>query len=106
MLVSGGTLLFYGAHPCFNGPHVQWMDDGRVLAHATYRETGWHRTSPWWGNSVRRRVGMCHHPLAELLNAFVGAGLTIEHLTEPGDQPVPTVLAVRASRRTVAPREE
>ena len=28
VLTPGGLLVFYGAHPCFNGPHTQWMDDG------------------------------------------------------------------------------
>jgi SAM-dependent methyltransferase len=102
VLVPDRPLVFYGAHPCFNGPHVQWMDDGGVLAHATYRETGWHQTSPWWGNNVRRRVGMRHHPLAELLNAFLSTGLTIEHVAELGDQPIPTILAIRARKRTAA----
>ena len=32
VLVPGGLLVFYGAHPCFNGPHVQWMDDGGMRA--------------------------------------------------------------------------
>ena len=76
MLTPGGVLVFYGAHPCFNGPHVQWMDDGGVLAHPIYRQAGWHQESPWWGMYVRRRVGMRHHPLAELLNAFITTELT------------------------------
>jgi SAM-dependent methyltransferase len=99
VLAPGGLLAFYGAHPCFNGPHTQWMDDGGVLAHPTYRLAGWHQEAPWWGPYVRRRVGMRHHPLAELLNAFIGAGLVIEHVAEPGDRPVPNNLAIRARRR-------
>jgi SAM-dependent methyltransferase len=99
VLTPGGSLVFYGAHPCFNGPHVQWMDDGGVLAHATYRQQGWHREAPWWGDNVRRRVGMRHHPLAELLNGFMSTDLTIEHVAELGDRPVPTILVVRASKR-------
>jgi len=99
VLAPGGRLVFYGAHPCFNGPHTQWLDDGGILAHPTYRLAGWHREAPWWGTYVRRRVGMRHHPLAELLNAFAGAGLAIEHVAELGVRPVPTVLAVRARKR-------
>jgi ubiquinone/menaquinone biosynthesis C-methylase UbiE len=98
VLTPGGALVFFGAHPCFNGPHVQWLDDGGVLAHATYRQTGWHRESPWWGNNVRRRVGMRHHPLAELLNGFTRTDLTIEHVAELGELAVPTILAIRASK--------
>ncbi len=96
VLTPGGLLAFYGVHPCFNGPHVQWMDDGSVLAHPTYREAGWHHESPWWGYNIRRRFGMRHHPLAEFLNAFIGAGLVIEHVEEMGDRPVPVNLGIRA----------
>jgi SAM-dependent methyltransferase len=98
VLAPGGVLVFYGAHPCFNGPHVQWVEDGGVLAHPTYRQAGWHQESPWWGDNVRRRVGMRHHPLAELLNAFVAAELAIEHVAEFGERAVPTILAIRARK--------
>jgi ubiquinone/menaquinone biosynthesis C-methylase UbiE len=99
VLTPGGVLVFYGAHPCFNGPHVQWMDDGGVLAHATYRQAGWHQEAPWWGHYVRRRVGMRHHPLAELLTAFISTDLAIEHVAEQGERTVPTILAIRARKR-------
>ena len=98
VLVPGGLMISYGAHPCFNGPHSELLDDGAVLAHPTYRLAGWHRESPWWGAYVRRRVGMRHHPLAELLTGFIGAGLVIEHVAEPGDHPVPNNLAIRARK--------
>jgi SAM-dependent methyltransferase len=99
VLTPGGLLAFFGAHPCFNGPHTQWLDDGGIRAHPTYRRAGWHPEAPWWGPYIRRRVGMRHHPLAELLNAFAGAGLAIEHVAELGRRPVPTILALRARQR-------
>lgn len=98
VLVPGGLLVFYGAHPCFNGPHAQWMADGGMRAHPTYRLAGWHEQAPWWGEYVRRRVGMRHHPLADLLNAFIGTGLAIEYVTETGGRPVPTSLGIRARK--------
>ncbi len=98
VLTPGGLLVFCGAHPCFNGPHSEWLEDGGVLAHPTYRQVGWHQEAPWWGAFVRRRVGMCHRPLAEFINAFISAGLMIERLSELGDRPVPTSLAIRASK--------
>ena len=98
VLVPGGRLVFYGAHPCFNGPHTQLLDDGGILAHPTYRQAGWHQEAPWWGPYVRKRVGVRHHPLAELLNAFISTGLVIEHVAEPGDRPVPVNLAIRARK--------
>jgi SAM-dependent methyltransferase len=101
VLAPGGLAFFCGVHPCFNGPHIQWLDDGGVRAHPTYRLPGWHQEAPWWGPYVRRRVGMRHHPLAELLNAFISAGLAIEHVAEPGDRPVPNILALRARKPPV-----
>lgn len=98
VMIPGGLLAFYGAHPCFNGPHSQWMDDGGILAHPTYRLAGWHQEAEWWGAFIRRRVGMRHHPLAELLNAFASTGLRIEHVAEPGGRPVPVILAIRARK--------
>jgi ubiquinone/menaquinone biosynthesis C-methylase UbiE len=98
VLVPGGLLMFYGVHPCFNGPHAQAMDDGGILAHPTYRLAGWHQESPWWGYNVRRRFGMRHHPLSELLNAFITNGLAIEHVAEPGDRAVPVNLAIRSRK--------
>jgi hypothetical protein len=37
-------------------------------------------------------------PLADLLNALVRSGLSIEHAAETGDRKVPTVLALRARK--------
>jgi SAM-dependent methyltransferase len=92
----GGLLVFYGVHPCFNGPCIENREDGGRVVHANYRSAGWHTDAPWWGQNIRRRVGMRHLPLAELLNAFIRAGLTIDHVAEPGDEAVPYILAVRA----------
>jgi hypothetical protein len=47
---------------------------------------------------VRTKVGAVHLPLADLLNAFVDAGLTIERVVELGS-PTPDVLAVRCIRK-------
>jgi SAM-dependent methyltransferase len=98
VVLPGGVFLFYGAHPCFNGPHIEWLEDGGVRAHPAYRLTGWHASSPWWGVNVRARVGMRHHPLADVLNAFIASGLAIEHVAETGDRPVPNTLAIRARK--------
>jgi SAM-dependent methyltransferase len=98
VLAPGGVFLFFGAHPCFNGPHIEWLEDGGVRAHPVYRVTGWHAESPWWGANVRARVGMRHHPLAEVLNAFIASGLVLEHVAETGDRLVPNTLAIRARK--------
>ncbi len=61
-------------------------------------QAGWHQEAPWWGAYIRRRVGMRHHPLADLLNAFISTRLAIEHVAELGDRPVPVILAIRARK--------
>jgi SAM-dependent methyltransferase len=98
VLEPGAIFLFYGAHPCFNGPHVEWLEDGGMRAHPTYRRPGWHPEAPWWGTEVRVRVGMRQHTLAEMLNAYVAAGLVIEHVAESGQRAVPNTLALRARK--------
>lgn len=98
VLRPGGLFASYTAHPCFNGPHVEWLDDGEVRVHSGYRISGWHRESPWWGFQVRKRVGMRQHTLAELLTGFLSAGLVIEAVDEPGERPLPNVLAIRARK--------
>jgi SAM-dependent methyltransferase len=99
VLRPGGTLVCYGVHPCFNGPHVMYQEDGSRLIHTTYRTPGWHDPAPWWGeDGIRRRVGMRHVPLADFLNAFLLADLTLEHFEEPGDVAIPHALAVKARR--------
>ena len=68
--------------------------------HPTYRTAGWHDTSPWWEpGGIRRRTGMRHLPLSELINAFIEAGFLIEWVGEPGARPVPYAFAVRSRRK-------
>jgi len=83
------------------GRDIEWLEDGGIRAHQTYRTAGWHQEAPWWGAFVRKRVGMSHHSLADVLNAFVRTGLTIEHVAELGDRPVPNNLAIRARKGAV-----
>ncbi|MFI6711854.1 class I SAM-dependent methyltransferase [Nonomuraea sp. NPDC050478] len=104
VLRPGGLLLFYGVHPCFNGPHIEKREDGAVTIHPTYRRTGWHPKGPWWREGgIRDRLGMSHVPLPDLINAFIDAGLVIERLAEPREHPVPLILAVRAVRPQCPP---
>jgi ubiquinone/menaquinone biosynthesis C-methylase UbiE len=99
VLCPGGVLVFYGAHPCFNGPHIGYRDDGGRTVHPTYRQAGWHQPASWWREGgVRGSVGMRQTPLAEFLNAFYAAGLTITRVVEPGDDPVPGILALRTEK--------
>jgi SAM-dependent methyltransferase len=96
VLQPNGLVTFYGVHPCFNGPCVQGREGGGLIVHPTYRVAGWHEPAPWWKpDGIRRRTGMRHLPLMDLVNAFVEAGLTIERMVEPGGQPVPSALGIR-----------
>ncbi|MFI7452414.1 class I SAM-dependent methyltransferase [Nonomuraea sp. NPDC049714] len=99
VLRPGGMLLFYGVHPCFNGPHIENREDGALIIHPTYRRTGWHPRSPWWPiGGLRDRLGMNQLPLPDLLNAFIDAGLGLDRVYEPREQPIPGILAIRSHR--------
>ncbi|NUW37122.1 class I SAM-dependent methyltransferase [Nonomuraea sp. SMC257] len=99
VLRPGGTLVFFGAHPCFTGPHTEDRADGGRVVHPTYRTAGRHAAAPWWReDGIRARLGMRHVPLADLLNAFTAAGLVIARTVEPPGGPVPRVLGLRAGK--------
>ncbi|NIK56208.1 class I SAM-dependent methyltransferase [Kribbella shirazensis] len=103
VLRPGGLLVAYGVHPCFNGPHVVYHEDGRRIVHPTYRLTGWHTEAPWWAeDGIRRRIGMNHVPLADYLNAVLNSGLTMERFEEPPGHDIPHAFAFRARRPTAS----
>ena len=101
VLLPGGLVVCYGVHPCFNGPCIEPRDDGGIVVHPTYRNAGWHEASPWWRDGIRRRIGMRHVPLSELINAFIDADFLLDRVAEPGVRPVPYAFAVRARRHAV-----
>jgi SAM-dependent methyltransferase len=105
LLRPGGMFVFFGVHPCFNGPCVESREDGTRIIHPTYRIAARHHTAAWWGRGgIRERVGgMRHLPLGDLLNAVIGAGLRIDRVTEPGKDPIPAVLALRAYKARERP---
>ncbi len=99
VLRPGGRLLLFGVHPCFNGPCVEYRDDGRRIVHPTYRQSGWHHDAPWWSDDgIRQAVGVRHRTLAELLNDVLSSPLRLLSVHEPRDDPVPAVLALVAER--------
>lgn len=100
VLRPGGRFLFYGVHPCFNGPHVETGVDGTRIVHPSYREAQRHVWAPWWGvDGFRMKAGgMRHIPLAEFVNAFIGAALTITHVSEPDEEPVPHAIVIAATK--------
>ncbi|WP_152365637.1 class I SAM-dependent methyltransferase [Microlunatus speluncae] len=104
VLVPGGVLVGFGAHPCFNGPQVAVEGQTRVI-HPTYRESGWHTSAPWWGeDGIRSRFGMRHLTLADYWNAMINSGLTVDRVVEPdrGDD-IPFSLGLRAHRPPLIP---
>lgn len=95
-LRPGGVFAHVGCHPCFVGAFADRADPARVAITPGYwrRERSFEAWSP---RGVRARVGAMHLPPGDLLAAFTGAGLVIEHAAEFGD-PVPDILAVRCRR--------
>jgi SAM-dependent methyltransferase len=98
LLRPGGTALFVGAHPCFNGPFFGRDPDGRFVTYPGYLSTGFFTESPAWGEGIRSRVGMHHVPLGEYLNAVIDSGLLVERWDEGGLDP-PMLLGFRARKR-------
>jgi len=100
VLRPGGLLVFFGVHPCFNGPCIEPRPDGATVVHPNYRQAGWHQQAPWWApGGIRSKTGMRHVPLADLINGFLEAGLTINRAAEPRpDRAVPFAFAIRAHR--------
>jgi SAM-dependent methyltransferase len=93
-------LVHLGLHPCFTGPHSRYRgpDEPPELLPG-YRDTSWTDDAAGFGEGLRRRVGQTHLPLAELLNALLGADFELECFEEPGELDYPRVLAVAAKRR-------
>ena len=96
VLRPGGVLVHVGVHPCFCGGFADRGDPDAVVIRPGYLDGHWTRVS-WTDQGVRHKVGATHHPLPELLHAFLDAGLTLERFAE-GGAPTPAVLAVRARK--------
>jgi SAM-dependent methyltransferase len=95
VLVPGSRYLHLGLHPCFVGPFARQVEEDEVpVLFPGYRSSGWTDDGPGFGQGLRRRVGMRHLPLAELLQCFAGAGLALERFEEPGEGVYPHVFAV------------
>jgi SAM-dependent methyltransferase len=94
VLAPGGIFVHVGVHPCFCGAFADRADPAATVIRPGYRERGFSRDS-WTSQGVRDKVGAMHFPLAELLGAFVAAGLTAEAFAE-GGAPTPITFSVRA----------
>ncbi|MFI7544191.1 class I SAM-dependent methyltransferase [Actinoplanes sp. NPDC049599] len=94
VLAPGGVFVHVGVHPCFCGAFADRSDPAAAVIRPGYRERGFSRDS-WTSKGVRDKVGAMHFPLADLLGAFVAAGLTTEAFAE-GGAPTPITFSVRA----------
>jgi len=104
VLRPGGRCISIGIHPCFVGPFSRRPGAGPPQLYPGYRRTARTWRGPGLGpHGVWRRVGGRHVPLAALVNAFIAAGLAVEHLAEPGPEDFPRNLAIVA-RRPPAPQ--
>jgi len=100
VLRPGAPLVYLGVHPCFVGPHSEFVRGAGVpKLHPGYRRTGRYETGPGISpEGLRARVGAVHLPLGDLLQAFLDAGLRLERIEEPGERDYPVPLAIRAIR--------
>jgi SAM-dependent methyltransferase len=104
VLSPGGRFVYVGTHPCFVGPHIDSpvVSDERLSTSAGYGDARWVPPdafdTPRFGPGIRRRVGAQHVPLADLLAAFIDAGLALERVCEGGCGLVPWRLGLAAAK--------
>jgi SAM-dependent methyltransferase len=96
----GAPFVYFGVHPCFVGPHSEYLaGEGVPTLHTGYyRTTGRYHEAPGIVNpdGLRARVGATHLPLARFLQAVLDAGLSLERVLEPGTREFPIAIALRA----------
>jgi SAM-dependent methyltransferase len=102
VLRPGSPFVYVGAHPCFVGPHSEYVEaKGVPTLHAGwYRRSGPYDDAPGRsGKGLRARVGVSFHlPLGELLQTFLSSGLRLERVEEPEERDYPYMLALRGRR--------
>jgi SAM-dependent methyltransferase len=97
VLRPGGPLVYLSVHPCFVGPHSRFMAGENVPElFPGYRHSGRYTEAPGISPSgLRARVGAAHLTLAQLVHAFLDAGLVLESLDEPTNREYPHLIAFR-----------
>ena len=103
VLRPAGSFVYLGVHPCFVGPHSEFVSAvGVPRLHAGhYRRTGRYDDAPGLSpEGLRARVGAAHLPLAAFLQSFADSGLCIERFEEPEAEArdFPYMVALRARR--------
>lgn len=100
VVVPEGIVVHVGVHPCFVGHHIESVTRSadRLTLVRGYQEATWVLDHENFGPGVRGRIGARHVPLAELLNAFATAGLSIRQTREAGSQLLPWMLSMRLAK--------
>ena len=100
VLRPGGAFVYLGVHPCFVGPHSEFVaGEGVPRLHPGYRRTGRYEDGPGISpHGLRAKIGAAHLPLGLFLQSFLDAGLSLRHVEEPGGREYPVPLALRAVR--------
>jgi SAM-dependent methyltransferase len=96
VLRADAPFVYIGAHPCFVGPHSRFIAaEGVPALHPGYRRTERYDGGPAIGpDGLRAKVGATHLPLGLFVQAFLGAGFTIERFEELGSREFPYVVAL------------
>lgn len=89
LLAPGGRFVYVGLHPCFVSPFAERLADG-VRLHPGYRTAGWAGPTPFTGTAVRRRVGVHHLPLQDLMTALLHPAAPVDALVERGGRVTPS----------------
>jgi SAM-dependent methyltransferase len=100
VLRPDGAFVYLGVHPCFVGPHSEFVAGAGVpRLHPGYRRIGRYDEAPGISpHGLRAKIGAAHLPLGRFLQAFLDAGFRLERIEEPGERDYPVPLAIRAVR--------
>ena len=101
-LRPAASFVYVGAHPCFVGPHSEYIEAQGVpsLHPDWYRRSGPYDEAPGRsGAGLRARVGVSfHRPLGEFLQMFLDSGLRLERIEEPEERDYPYMVALKLRR--------
>ena len=100
VLRADGRLVYVGAHPCFVGPHSEFVAAlGVPTLHPGYRRAGRYTEAPGVSpHGLRAKIGATHVPLGAFVQTFLDAGFAIESFEEPGTREYPHMVALRCRR--------
>jgi SAM-dependent methyltransferase len=101
VLRPNGKLVYIGVHPCFVGPHSQYLLAEEVpRLHPGYRQVrrAFDDAPGISPSGLRGQVGAVHLPLGVFLHAFLDAGFRLDRIEESGRRDYPALMALRCVR--------